>query len=135
MAVYRQSGRLGTRLLETYVHSPYVTTFLRRGWDCRLQLLLVLASAGILGSESRGDRDHIILCQIRDIPNLEGQVPVFISTQERGGPAIPSGTGFPFRRLLRLTGLRWKSVTCQVKMSLKIKVKITLRLAVYRQAP
>jgi hypothetical protein len=38
-----------------------------------------LASAVILGSESRGTRDHISLSQIRDSPNLEGQVPVFIS--------------------------------------------------------
>jgi hypothetical protein len=27
---------------------------------------------------------------------------------EQGGPVIPSGTGFPFRRLLRLAGLRWR---------------------------
>jgi hypothetical protein len=46
---------------------------------CHLQLLLVLASAVILGSESRGTHDHILLSQIRDFPNLEGQVPVFIS--------------------------------------------------------
>jgi hypothetical protein len=36
-----------------------------RGWVCRLQLLLALASAVILGSESRGTRDHILLSQIR----------------------------------------------------------------------
>jgi hypothetical protein len=36
-------------------------------------------------SESRGTRDHILLSQTRDSPNLEGQVPVF----------IPPGTGFP----------------------------------------
>jgi hypothetical protein len=28
--------------------------------------------------------------------------------QEQGGPIIPPGTGFPFRRLLRLAGLRWR---------------------------
>jgi hypothetical protein len=53
---------------------------LTRGRVCNLQLLLVLASAVILGSESRGTRDHILLSQIPD---------------------------FPFRRLLRLAGLRW----------------------------
>jgi hypothetical protein len=47
-----------------------------RGWVCRLQLLLVLASAVTLGSQSRGT--HILLSQIRDSPNLKGQVPVFI---------------------------------------------------------
>jgi hypothetical protein len=31
--------------------------------------------------------------------------------QEQGGPVIPSGTGFPFRRLLRLAGLRWRYST------------------------
>jgi hypothetical protein len=45
---------------------------------CRLQLLLVLSSAVILGSEPRGTHDHILLSQIPDSPNLEGQVPVFI---------------------------------------------------------
>jgi hypothetical protein len=28
--------------------------------------------------------------------------------QEQGGPVIPPGNGFPFRRLLRLAGLRWR---------------------------
>jgi hypothetical protein len=46
---------------------------------CRLQLLLALASAVILESESRGTRDHILLSQIWD---------------------------FPFRRILRPAGLQ-----------------------------
>jgi hypothetical protein len=50
---------------------------------CRLQLLLVLTSAVILGSESRGTHDHILLSQIRDSSNLEDQVPVFISPRNR----------------------------------------------------
>jgi hypothetical protein len=49
------------------------------GRVCVLQLLLALASAVILRSESRGTHDHILLSQIRDTPNREGQVPVFIS--------------------------------------------------------
>jgi hypothetical protein len=40
--------------------------FLMRGLVCRLQLLLVLASAVILGSESLGTRDRILLSQIWD---------------------------------------------------------------------
>jgi hypothetical protein len=59
-------------------HSPYVTSSLTR-WVCRLQLLLGLASAVIIDFESRGAHDHILLSQIRDSPNLESQVPVFIS--------------------------------------------------------
>jgi hypothetical protein len=56
---------------------------LTRGRVCHLQLLLALASAAILRSESHGTRDHtrILLYQVRD---------------------------FPFRRLLRLAGLRWR---------------------------
>jgi hypothetical protein len=53
---------------------------LTRGRVCHLELLLALASAVILGSESLGTHDHILLSQIRD---------------------------FPFRRLLRLAGTRW----------------------------
>jgi hypothetical protein len=44
-----------------------------------LSFAIALDSAVILGSESLGTRDHILLSQIRD---------------------------FPFRRLLRLAGLR-----------------------------
>jgi hypothetical protein len=60
-------------------YSPYITSSLTRGWVCHLQLLLVLASAVILRSESRGTHDHSLPSQIRDSTNLEGQVPVFIS--------------------------------------------------------
>jgi hypothetical protein len=54
---------------------------LTRGWVCRLQLLLVLTSAVIFGSESHRTHGHILLSQIWD---------------------------FPFRRLLWLTGSRWR---------------------------
>jgi hypothetical protein len=57
---------------------------LTRGRVCRLQLLLALYRAVILGSEPLGTRDHILLFQIRD---------------------------FPFRRLLRLVGSRWRYST------------------------
>jgi hypothetical protein len=60
------------------------TPSLTRGRLCRLQLQLVLASAVIFGSESRRTRGHILLSQIRD---------------------------FPFRRLLRLAGSRWRYST------------------------
>jgi hypothetical protein len=41
---------------------------LTRGGVCPLQLLLVFASAAIVESESRGNRDHILLSQIRLLP-------------------------------------------------------------------
>jgi hypothetical protein len=58
--------------LNTCDYSSYATSSLTRGWVCRLQLLLVLASAIILRSESRGTHDHILLSQIGDSLNLEG---------------------------------------------------------------
>jgi hypothetical protein len=57
---------------------------LTRGRVCRLQLLLALASAFIFGTDSRRTRDNILFSQSRD---------------------------FPFRRLLRLAGLRWRYST------------------------
>jgi hypothetical protein len=57
---------------------------LTKGRVCRLQLLLALASADFLGSESLETRYRILLSQIWD---------------------------FPFRRLLRLAGSRWRYST------------------------
>jgi hypothetical protein len=64
-----------------------------RGWVCRLELLLDLASAVILRSESRTTHDHISLSQIRDSPNLEGQVPVFISPRNMVFRLYPQALG------------------------------------------
>jgi hypothetical protein len=75
--------------LNSYSYSPYVTSCLTRGWVCHLQLLLVLASAVILRSETRGTHDHLLLSQIRDSPNLEGQFPVFISPRNRVARLYP----------------------------------------------
>jgi hypothetical protein len=44
---------------------------------------MALGSGVILGSESCGTHDHVLLSQIRDSPKLEGQVPVFISPRNR----------------------------------------------------
>jgi hypothetical protein len=82
--------------LNTCGYSPYVTSSLTRGWICHLQLLLVLASAVLLRSQSRGTHDHILLFQIRDSPNLEGQVPVFISPRSRVAQLSPQTLGSVF---------------------------------------
>jgi hypothetical protein len=79
----RPTTRIFMFQLNTCGYSPYVTSSLTRWWVCHLQLLLGLASAVILRSESQGAHDHILLSQIRDSPNLEGQFPVFISTRNR----------------------------------------------------
>jgi hypothetical protein len=79
--------------LNTCNHSSYITYSLMREWVCRLQLLLVLASAVILRSESRGTHDHILLPQIRNSPNLGGQVPVSISPRNRVALLYPKALG------------------------------------------
>jgi hypothetical protein len=68
--------------------------------------------------------------------------------QEQGGPVISTGTGFPFRRPLRLAGLRWRysnppshgvpawepprsrrrDPSTALYSSSQVKVKVTLRL-------
>jgi hypothetical protein len=60
---------------------------------CRLQLLLVLASAVILGSESHGTHCHSLLLQIGDSPNLEDQVHVFIFPRKRVVQLYPQALG------------------------------------------
>jgi hypothetical protein len=54
-----------------------------RGLVCLFNMLLAFARAVFLGSESLGTRDYILLSHIRDCPNLEGQVPIFISLRDR----------------------------------------------------
>jgi hypothetical protein len=74
-------------LFSTYTcsHRPYISFSLTRGWVCRLRLLLVLASAVILTSESRRTHDHILLSQIRDSPTWRAMFPCL----------YPPGTGWP----------------------------------------
>jgi hypothetical protein len=96
--------------VNTCDYSSYVTSSMTRGWVCRLQLLLVLANAVILRFESRGTHDHILLSQIR-LPKPGEPDPGIYIPQVQSGPVIPPGTGFPFRRLLRLAGLRWRYST------------------------
>jgi hypothetical protein len=82
--------------LNTCGYSPYVTSSLTKGWVCCLQSLLVLTSTVILRSESHRTHDHILLSQIRDSPNLERQVPVFISPRNRVAWLYPQALGSLF---------------------------------------
>jgi hypothetical protein len=50
----------------------------------------------------RGTQDHILLSQFLRLPQPGGPGTRTYILQEQGGPVIPPGTGFPFRRLLRL---------------------------------
>jgi hypothetical protein len=102
-------------------------------WErvCRLQLLLFLESAAILGSESRGTRDHILLSQIRDSPNLGNQVPVFISPRNRVARLYPQALGSLFVASYDSQGYGGGIRTrLHAGMESQIKVKVTLRLTV-----
>jgi hypothetical protein len=91
--------------LNTCGYSSYVTSSLTRGWVCRLQLLLAVASAVIFVSESR-----TTYFTVWDSRLLQPGGPGFriYIPQEQGSPVIPPSTGFPFRRLLQLAGRRWR---------------------------
>jgi hypothetical protein len=84
--------------------SYFVAPSLTWGRVCDLLLLLVLASAIRLGSESCGTKDHILLSQFLRLPQPGGPSLRVYIPQEQGGQDIPPGTVFPFRRLLRLSG-------------------------------
>jgi hypothetical protein len=89
----------------------FVAPSLMRGRVCNFLLLLVLASAVPLGSESHGTQNHKLLSHFLRLPQPVGPVgpgPRIYIPKEEGGPDIPPGTGFPFRRLLRLAGLPWR---------------------------
>jgi hypothetical protein len=94
--LYEPSSYIFISQLNTCGYSPYVTSSLTRVWVCRLQLLLGLASAVILRSESRGTHDHILLTHVRDSPNLSGQVPVFICPRNRVTRLYPRTLGSLF---------------------------------------
>jgi hypothetical protein len=55
-------------LLNSCSDIPYVTSSVRRGWVCYLQLLLTLVGAVSLRSESRGTHDHFY-CLRFDTPS------------------------------------------------------------------
>jgi hypothetical protein len=89
--------------LNTCDRSPYVTSSLTRGWVCRLQLLLVLASADVLW-----DSWPCFTVSDSRLTQTGGPRPHIYIPQGQGGLVIPLGTGFPFYRFLRLAGLRWR---------------------------
>jgi hypothetical protein len=80
----------------------YGASSITRGRVCRLQLLLALASAVILGSESR------FTVSYSRLPQPGGPGPRIYIPQEHGGPVMSPGIWFPFHHLLRLAGLQWR---------------------------
>jgi hypothetical protein len=57
---------------------------------------MVLTNTLILGSGSRGTHNLILLSQIRDSPNLEGQDPIFTSPRNRMVQLYPQALGSLF---------------------------------------
>jgi hypothetical protein len=107
MAAYNQSVRLGVKPFKTdgqYTffglntcvrspHGPHVTSSLAAG--------------------SRQHSHSQVRVPVSDsrLPQPGGPGPRIYIPQVLGGPVILPGTGFPFRRLLRLAGLRWRYST------------------------
>jgi hypothetical protein len=98
--------------LNTCCYNPYVT-YIHSDERMGLSFTVaaILASTVILMFESRRIHDYILVPQIRGTLQPRGLGPRIYIPQEHGGPFIPSGTGFPFGCLLRLTGLRWRYST------------------------
>jgi hypothetical protein len=99
---------------------------LTRGQVYRLQLLL----ATILESKSHRTYDHILLFQIWDFSNLEGQVPVFISPWNGVAQLYPKALGSLFVTSYDLQGYSGGTGTCLHAGKVKVKVKVMLQLMV-----
>jgi hypothetical protein len=93
--------------LNTCGCSPYVTSSLMRG--C-LSFTIAAGPRQHSHSRVRVPRDSWSYFTVSELilPKPGGLGPRIYIPQEQGGPVIPPGTGFPFRRLLWLAGLRWR---------------------------
>jgi hypothetical protein len=100
----------------------------RRGRVCRLRLLLALVSAVILGSQSRGTHDHILLSHIPDSPNLEGEVP-YIYLPGTGWPSYNPRNWVPFSSQSYGVGIRTRLHTGYSQIHITHPVFKSLALA------
>jgi hypothetical protein len=121
LAVYRQSFRLGvnplrlttsnsTFQLNTCRYNHCVTSSLTRGWVC---FTIAAGPCQRSHSQVRVPRNSWSYFTVSDSRRLQPGGPGhrLYFLQKQGGPVIPPGTGFLFRRLLRLAGLRWRYST------------------------
>jgi hypothetical protein len=86
----------------------FVAPSLTRGRVCNLlyNCFWALPEKSLL-VQSPTELTAVFYCLIWGSPNLEGQVPIFISPRNRVAQLHP-GHWVPFCRLLRLAGLRWR---------------------------
>jgi hypothetical protein len=80
----------------------FVAPFLARGRVCNLLVLLILASV-----VPRDWRPYFIVPILETPPTWRARFP-YLYLPRTSWPRYTPGTGFPFRLLLRLAGLRWK---------------------------
>jgi hypothetical protein len=87
----------------------FVAPSLTRGRVCNLlyNCFWVLPEQSLL-DRSPAELTAIFYCLVRDSPNLEGQVPVFISPSNRVSQLYPRALGFLFVAPYDSQGLRWR---------------------------
>jgi hypothetical protein len=80
---------------------------LTRGRVCLLQLVLAIASGH---SQVRAPRDSwpYFTVSYSRLPQHGGPGPRINIPQEQSDPVTAPGTGFPFRRLILFSGIRWR---------------------------
>jgi hypothetical protein len=85
---------------------------LTRRWICSLlvQLFRGITKAVTLGSKCCRTHGHVLLSRLK-IPQPGSPGPHIYILPEQSSPVVPPGTGFPFRRLLGLAGLRLRYST------------------------
>jgi hypothetical protein len=88
--------------------------FLSECWCLKFAVLFLWGAlsderTGLEFAESRRSRNYTrtLLSHLK-LPQPGGPDSRIYIPQEQGGPVKPPGTGFPLRRLLRLSGLRWR---------------------------
>jgi hypothetical protein len=79
----------------------------RPTWRARSQYLYPLGTVWPSCTLRHWVHYHILLSQIRDSPNCRARSP-YLYPPGIGWPSYTQRNGFPFRRLLRLAGLRWR---------------------------
>jgi hypothetical protein len=97
---------------------------LRRGWVCNLLVQLLLGfTREALSGPSLAERTVIFYWLIWDAPNLEGQVPVFISLRNRVAQLYPRALGSIFLASYNSQSYS-EGILTRLHMGLSCKVKV-----------